>query len=315
MENDDILKQFISKETGKGNASNDMKREINIDTQKEEMIYGREYISIDTDSLPTGKFYKNGTRISIRGATVTEVQEYTVVDNTNIIDVTEKMNKILQRCVRFVHPSGKVGNYKDIKDNDRLFLIFMIRELTFQKGNNLAKQVTCENCDHEFKIEFRATNSDKVKKTFVLNEMNEELIEFFNLETRTFDFDLGSRVLKLTPPSIGIQELFFEELRDRVNQNKKNPNMAFLKIIPFTLPEYSIVTNDIIEKKEKEFKEIDMDSFQILNYVVGLMDFGVKELVSNCPVCGVEVHTDMTFPGGASSIFTFSSPLEKLKKK
>ena len=62
--------------------------------------------------------------------------------------------------------NGLQGSYKDLRDADRLFLIFMVRELTFPGGKNLSKEVTCGNCKHEFKVELRATSSDKVQKTF-----------------------------------------------------------------------------------------------------------------------------------------------------
>ena len=60
---------------------------------------------------------------------------------------------------------------------------------------------------------------------------------------------------------------------------------------------------------------MDMDTFQTLNYIVDHMKFGIKGLVDKCSKCGSEVHTDMTFPGGASNIFIISSPLGRFKKK
>jgi hypothetical protein len=59
-----------------------------------------------------------------------------------------------------------------------------------------------------------------------------------------------------------------------------------------------------------------MDTFLFLDEVVSKMLYGVKELRINCPSCGEEVHTDMTFPKGASSIFKSGRTLsEKLAKR
>ena len=314
LNKDDVLKSFIKEETQITDEQT-YKNPANIDTQTEQMLYGREYFAVDPNMLPTGMFYKPGTRISIRGASVADVQEYSVVDNTNILDVTEKMNLILSRCVRYVHPGGIPGTYKDIKDSDRISLIFMIRELTFQKGNNLAKDVTCEHCGHEFKIEFRATHSDYSNRTFVYNDMDDDIKDFFNSQTKTIDININGTLWKLAPPTIGLQEIFFDDLKTRVQVNNKNPNVSFLKIIPFTLWDRSKISEEGIKAKEKEFKELDMDTFQTLNYVVDKMNFGVSGLEDKCPVCGGEVHTDMSFPGGASNIFVVSDPLAKLKKK
>jgi len=315
---DDVLNQFIVDETkglSNSNVIEDVGYQRSHDNEKEEMLYGREFFAIDLNSLPAGMFYKPGTKISIKGATVADVQEYSVVEDTNIIDVTEKMNLILSRCVRFIHSNGLRGTYRDIKDNDRLSLIFMIRELTFQKGNNLAKEITCEHCGNEFKIEFRATSSQMQKRTFVHYEMDKELEEFFNPQTKTIDITINGKEWKLSPPTIGLQEIFFGDLKTKVQIDNKTPNVSFLKIIPFTLWDRNKISEEGIKAKEKEYKNIDMETFQTLNYIVDKMKFGVSGLEEKCPVCGGEVHSDMSFPGGASNIFVVSSPLGKFKKK
>ena len=92
-----------------------------------------------------------GIKIKIRAAKVHEIQAYSIISNENILDVTEKMNQMLSSCVKVTLPNGQNGSYKDIKDGDRLFIIFMIRELTFQKGNSLAKDVTCNFCNNNLK--------------------------------------------------------------------------------------------------------------------------------------------------------------------
>ena len=312
---DDVLNQFIQDET-KGMGRSDIDREsVNMETQKENMVYGRECFAIDPNSLPAGMFYKPGSKISIKAASVADVQEYSVVDNANIVDVTEKMNLILSRCVRFTHPNGMQGTYKEIKDNDRLSLIFMIRELTFQKGNNLAKEMSCEYCSHEFKIEFRATNSEYQKRTFRHFDMDKEIEEFFNPQTKTIDLDINGELWKLAPPTIGLQEIFFGDLKTKVQINNITPNVSFLKIIPFTLWDKNKISEEGIKAKEKAYKELDMETFQTLNYAVDKMKFGVSGLEDKCPICGGEVHSDMSFPGGASNIFVISSPLGGVKKK
>lgn len=272
------------------------------------------FITVDLSALPAGMFYKPGTVIMIRAASVAEVQAYSAVDDNNFLDVTDKMNEMLGRCVKVKYPGGMMGTYKDLKDNDRLYLIFMIRELTFQKNSNLAKDVTCHNCKHEFKIQFRSTPGPDSPKTFINYEMDTELEPFFNKQDRTFDFQVGDNLWKLAPPCISLQEVFFKSIKDKV-QTDKNPNVSFLKIIPFTLWDRKSITDEGIKAKEEEFKNLDMDTFLFLDEVVSKMLYGIKELRQNCPSCGEEVHTDMTFPKGASSIFKPGiSLLERIKK-
>jgi hypothetical protein len=75
-----------------------------------------DYSQINVDILPAGRFYRRGTRISIRAAKVHEIQSYSMVDDNNFVDITEKMNEILSRNVRFVHPDGTEGSFLDVHD-------------------------------------------------------------------------------------------------------------------------------------------------------------------------------------------------------
>ena len=281
-----------------------------VDLSYLDNVPSNEYLVVPLEILPCGYFYKQGTKISIRAAKVQEVQAYSVVDDKNYLDITEKMNQILSSCVKYTYANGMQGSYKDIRDGDRLFLIFMIRELTFPGGKNLTKDVTCEHCGNEFKIELRATSSDKVKKSFVNYEMPEKISKFFNPDERVFVFNIDGVDYKLAPPTIGIQEIFFGDIKNKV-QGDKAPNVAFLKLASFMLHDRNKISEDGIKAKESEFKRMDMKTFQILNQAVNQMMFGIKEMKNNCPACGLEVHTDMTFPAGASTIFVIPDAFDE----
>ena len=272
-----------------------------------------EYSNISLDILPSGRFYKTGTKISIRAAKVSEIQSYSMVDDNNFVDITEKMNELLARNVIFIHPDGSKGSYKDIKDSDRIFIIFMIRELTFQGGNTLTKQVTCTNegCDKEFFIPFRATPTNDTPTTFELHEPSEEIERFYNKETRTYQIVYNDVAWNLAPPTIGIQEDFYDEIKRNVQADKK-PNVAFMKIMPFLLSDRSSITDKELNDKLKEFKNMDdLVLFQGLNEIINKMNVGIKGLKMKCPECGTEVHTELTFPGGASTLFELPNILDK----
>ena len=309
-----FLKEFISETTnteGYDNVFSEETEDYLEEISEKLPITGNnlDYLQVDLKSLPLGEFYKSGFKIKIRAAKVNEVQAYSVVDDKNFLDATEKMNQMLASCVKVDLPNGKKGSYKDLKDGDRLQIIFMIRELTFQSGNSLAKDIQCEYCSHDFSIPFRATANAKFPKTFINHEMPEELKKFYNPEDKYFDFVIENASYKLSLPSIGIQETFYEYIKKEVDAKRK-PNVSFLKIIPFLLNGRTSITEDGIKKKEDEFKKLDMQTFQILNHAVDKMVFGLKGLMMVCPSCGQEVYTDMTFPNGASSLFVISNPFD-----
>jgi diadenosine tetraphosphate (Ap4A) HIT family hydrolase len=58
------------------------------------------YHVIPTLSLPSGgMFYPDGTEISIRSAKVAEIRHFSTIDETNVLDIDEKLNQILESCL------------------------------------------------------------------------------------------------------------------------------------------------------------------------------------------------------------------------
>jgi len=265
-----------------------------------------QFFNFDIKELPCGEFYPSGTVFMVRPAQVREIQAYSMVDDNNFYDIVEKMNDILQSCVRVKYPDGKVGSYIEVKDQDRLFLVFLIRELTFQQGNSLTVNSKC-SCGQDVQMELKRDH-------FSFHEIDEKLERYFSASTRTYHFStVNGREFELTPPNIGLQKSFTDYILKESNE-KRTPNLSFLKIIPFMLAGRTSITYEGIKAKLKEFEEIDDISFQFLNAAVGKMTFGIKELKKKCS-CGEEVHTDMQFPNGASSIFVIHDAFEAYIKE
>lgn len=307
MSEEDYLKRHLQdQETGKNqNNFND-----NTITQKPVVEGSRvsdlQYFNFDIRELPCGQFYPAGTLFMVRPAQVKEIQSYSMVDDNNFYDIVEKMNDMLQSCVRVKYSDGRIGSYLDIKDQDRLFLVFLIRELTFQSGNSLSVNAKC-SCGEEVAIELK-------KENFVFHEIDSKLEKFYNRGTGSYNFKtVNGKSFELTPPNIGLQKAFTDYIM-KENNEKRNPNLAFLKIIPFMMNGRTSITYDGVKAKLKEFEEMDDISFQFLNAAVGKMTFGIKELKKVC-ACGEEVRTDMQFPNGASSIFVIHDAFEAYIKE
>jgi hypothetical protein len=265
-----------------------------------------EYFAFDIEELPCSIFYPKGTMMQIRAARVKEIQSYSMVDDNNPYDVIEKMNDILSSCVKIKYPDGKIGSYKDLKDPDRYYVIFLIRELTFQRGTTLSTNVTC-SCGKEVSIEL-------VRAHFKKYEINESLIPYYDQRTGSFRFELtNGKMFFLTPPTIGIQKAFTDFII-RENIQKRKPNLSFLKIVPFILTGRQTITLDEISTELEKFEMIDDVSFQFLNAAVEKMTFGIEKLVKFCQ-CGLESHTRMTFPNGPSAIFIVHDAFNQFIKK
>jgi len=305
---EDYLSKFLSDDNKNNNSGGNKPPKTN-NTITTPNNYGMEFLDVDLSMLPLGKFYLDGTRIKIRAAKVQEIQHFSVVDDNNIVDVTEKMNQMLATCTKVFLPNKQIGTYKHIKDGDRLFLIFMIRELTFISGNSLSKDVTCDSCKHEFAIPYRATQNAEHPKTIYNYDIPKGLLKYFDNELKCFSFNINGKIYRIAPPTIGMQEIVYEDMQLKT-QNKKELNLAFYKFLPFMLYDRVTITDDGMKAKEEEFINMDINVFQILTQAIDKMKLGVKELKMKCPVCKVEVRTPMTFPKSTASLFIIPSIFE-----
>lgn len=306
MSEEDYLKRHLNDLDGGKNPSN-----FNDNTTQKPVVEGSkvsdlQYFNFDIRELPCGQFYPTGTLFMVRPAQVKEIQAYSMVDDNNFYDIVEKMNDMLQSCVRVKYADGKIGSFLDIKDQDRLFLVFLIRELTFQSGNSLSVNAKC-TCGEEVAIELN-------KENFVFHEIDAKLEKFYSRNSGSYTFKtVNGKSFELTPPNIGLQKAFTDYIM-KENNEKRNPNLAFLKIIPFMMSGRTSITYDGVKAKVKDFEEMDDISFQFLNAAVSKMTFGIKELKKTC-TCGEEVHTEMQFPNGASSIFVIHDAFEAYIKE
>ena len=312
MSEEDYLKRHLQDlEDGQRKSeptlNSDIPFNVSASISENTKISDLQFFNFDIRELPCGEFYPQGSMFMIRPAQVREIQAYSMVDDNNFYDIVEKMNDMLQACVRVKYSDGKIGSFLDVRDQDRLFLIFLIRELTFQQGNTLNVPTKCNSCGSELQVELKREN-------FVFHDIDIKLEKFYNRNTGSYHFKtVNGKTFELTPPNIGLQKAFTDYII-KENNEKRNPNLSFLKIIPFMLAGRTSITYDGIKSKLKEFEDMDSVSFQFLNAAVGKMTFGIKELKKTC-TCGEEVHTEMQFPNGASGIFVIHDAFEAYIKE
>ena len=261
-----------------------------------------QYQAFDCSLFPCGQFYPEGTTIQIRPALVKEIQAYSMVDDNNFPDIIEKMNDMLMNCVRIKYADGSVSSYLDIKDQDRIYILFLIRELTFQQGMYLTVNKQC-TCKADIQVELKPSN-------FTFFDKNAKLDKFFDDYNKCYVLSYKGEDYYLTMPNVGIQKSFTEYITEEV-QNKREPNLSFLKIMPYLIGNRSNISLKEIKEELKKYQTMSIDTFQFLNSAISHIKFGIENLRKTCEVCGKEVHTEMVFPNGASGIFVVHDAFER----
>jgi len=288
---EEYLKEYLGnsdyKENNKSKSSDT--REDSKSNKGLGSVKDLEFLSIDINELPCKFFYPSGSNILVRAAKVEEIQAFSVVDDNNFYDIFEKVNHLVQSCAMIQYPDGSKKPYTHLIDGDRWYLLFVIRELTFQKGNDLYTSV------NDIKIPIKRGH-------FTFHEMDEKLKKFYDRVSGKFIFKTksGSNI-EMAPPTLGLQKSFTDYMLKEV-QSKKTLNESFLKVIPYTMPGKTSITEQGIKQKVIDFKNLDLAEFQFLNGAVNKMSFGISG-VKGSDESGLEVHSEEIFPEGVSQLF------------
>ena len=97
----------------------DMNRFQKVEAQDANLALG--YFTIKSVDLPSGgMFYPDDIKIAIRSAKVSEIRQFSAVDEQNVFDVDDKLNYILETCTQ-VSSSKKRLSYKDLCEEDRFY--------------------------------------------------------------------------------------------------------------------------------------------------------------------------------------------------
>jgi len=271
----------------------DMKRFATQTAEEADVILG--YYNVEMINLPSaGKFYPADSTISIRSAKVTEIRQFSTVDENNLIDIEEKLNYIIKSCIRFVS-KNKVYSYKDILEEDRIFLLLSIRDLTFPEPE-LKLTVKAKTRDGE---EFDA---EIASKYFQLSRVPEEIEKYYDDQTRSYEIQTRSfGTISMRPPTIGIMEQVTDYIR--IRQIEKKPwDQAYLQILPYIQKDWRGFNEASIFKGEVSFNAWNEKKYMLVYRLAEKMKIGVQPemLVQHEDE---EVLVPITFRDGIKSLF------------
>jgi len=265
--------------------------------------------------LPTeGIYYPDGTRIAIRAAEVREIRYFSTIDDDDRLDIEEKLSYVLERCSRMEFPNEGVMSYKDLKQEDRFFIIMAIRDLTFVKGENsiiLKPQKTCKqtpDCPFKEGIELRTGCLSSYK-------IDPKIMEYYNHSTRSFLFTVKSsgKKIALHIPSIGVTQAISNFVVSQTRLGNP-PDDAFIKLAPFVFADWRDLNELSIASKMREIDYWSKEEFSLIFELSERIKLGTELVVKqNCPVCGgMEVTAEITFPQGLRSLFVISDIFREL---
>ena len=261
------------------------------------------YVKLDLANFPSGgQFYREDFEIHIRAARVGEIREFSTLDEENILDVDEKLNSLLVNCTKIMYGNQR-GSYRDVLEEDRIYLILSIRELTFKEGENKLmmpvgrKKCKTGTCKSQESVELKTNNLQ-------FNEQDELIEKYYDYENKCFTVPTKSHgELIIAPPTIGVMRAITDWIRKREEGNLPWDKSS-LSILPYIQREWRGFNDKEIFSAITSFQGWDASKFSIVYRLVEKAKIGVKpEFNYPCESCGEEVTVPLTFPGGIKALF------------
>jgi hypothetical protein len=261
--------------------------------------------NIPIDNLPTGgRYYPAGVRILIRAANVQEIRHWSTIDENDGYSIDDLLNYIIERCAQISFPNLR-ASYKDLKELDRFYLIFAIRELTFKNGENkLITTVTSKNGTVE-KIEV-------VKDIITYFELSDRLKKFYDETEKCFIFKTSSgEIIKTYVPSLGITSQL-KKFREERSNGQELLDKDFEKYALFLFSDWRKMTIDELRNMQQESFNWSLQKISILsNFVDEIKKCINPSIKTEIPGDG-EVTIPLDFQGGLKAIFVIPNILDEL---
>lgn len=306
MKNEDKLKEFVE-QTEQSNAlknkvqseSNPLHKGTTFNSSLDDVLG---YQEIPLKDLPTkGLFYPDEARILIRAATAGEIRHWSTMNDDNMSDVYDHLNYIIEKCVYFKLPDG-TGNWKMIKEMDRLYLLLAIRDFTFLKDDN------------ELKLKISESNSVAIHKDNIdFITIPEEIMKHYNASEKCFIFKFKTgNEIKMYIPSIGVSSWLKKYLITK-EETKEGYDKDFIQLAPMLIPDdYKLSNRSYEEFILNIYPKLGIYEYSLISKVYDMLIENSVPKIKYKDEAGADQTAPLTFSEGFKSIFTVSDVFDGL---
>jgi hypothetical protein len=257
------------------------------------------------ENLPSqGLFYPDGSEIAIRAASVAEIRHWSTIDENDALGIDDMLNFVVEKCCR-IRMSSRPANFKDLKEIDRFYVIFAIRDYTFKNGENrLYTNIEDEN-GQDSKIEI-------TKDVLNYFDPDETLMKYYNADKKCYVFQMKSgEVFDLHFPSLGVMAFIKSYARAKAQRNQ-NFDRAFLKYAPFLIPEWKGLTDREYDKTLQDSLTWSIQKISLMDKITSMLAGAINPEVRYTKANGEDGRIPLSFRGGVKSLFLIPDILDEL---
>ena len=263
------------------------------------------YLTIPVESLPTmGLFYPEGTRILIRAARGEEIKHWSTMndqDTAQLSQVDDILNYIIEKCVTVKYPGTIPGNWKDLKDIDRFYLLLAVREFTFLDGDN------------ELMVPISEGKDIPVTKEMIdFITIPDEIMQHYSKEERCFVFTLKTgRTIRMHIPSLGATA-WLKNYAQAKSQAREGFDTDFILYAPMLIADFRGLSQRAYEEMVAESQLWTVKEWSLIGHVRDTLAAAAEPKLKYEDENGQEVTIPLTFRGGIKALFTIQDPLSIL---
>lgn len=263
------------------------------------------YLKIDVESLPTqGAFYPEGTEIRIRAARGEEIKHWSTMNDQDVAQLSQVddiLNYIIERCVSVKLPGVIGGNWRDLKDVDRFYLLLAVREFTFLDGDN------------ELMVPISEGKDIPVTKEMIdFIQIPDDIMKHYSPEERCFVFNLKTgRTIRMHIPSLGVTQ-WLKNYAQAKQQVREGFDTDFILYAPMLISDFRKLSQRAYEEMVADAAGWSVSEWSLVSHVRDSLSAASEAKIKYTNENGQEVTIPLTFRGGLKALFTISDPLSIL---
>lgn len=268
---------------------------------------------IDTGNLPSqGKYNDPSMRVKIRAATVEEIKHYSSLDDTDLLDVSDHINELLNKCCRIEYPAlDRIGIAAgDLREADKYYVFFCIRDLSMdshQKYHKLQLRTTCPKCG-------KHSESEITSQAFSSYTIPKNIEKYYDAEKRKIVISDPSfeEPLMVSPPSLAVTSAIQKYMQDHVRKQQAAGQPAhfdpkFMIQLQYIVDNPSQITDEYLKNLQKKIGQWTPEKVIAFEYVKNNMDVGVRPQLEI--ICRNTKSIDPSEEVGCADDYSFTAPV------
>lgn len=252
--------------------------------------------SVSPSLLPSkGIFYPKDLVIAISPLKVKHIRHFSTIDETDEIDISKKLNFIINSSVQ-VQTNTPGFTPTSLLEIDRLYLIFLVRNITFVEFPSIIKlKSSCNECGHVDMVDVRSERLGAIREGSL-----DEYLSMYSEESRSIEFNLSNETIRLYLPSMHNIEL----CRRMIIENSLGQEDQDKFMLSFLVPPGKNLSEDDLRAFENDIDGWTPDKYSVVKSFINRVNSSYSiDVYYKCSDCSAGVATPLRFHRGIKELF------------